>query len=171
MEPMTGIEPALSAWEAEVLPLNYIGDALKTLGSSPSASGAYTVAYTTAVRPANRTLLAIIRERAGTNSPVHVLEGPTAQSSFACIQNGDDRQRQQTSRTISSRPGRSRSACLSPVERGLVLDEADEVALGVAQECVPLHCPGWSGGGVHALDEHVGLSDDLDALTSKAFRR
>lgn len=24
-EPMTGIEPALSAWEAEVLPLNYIG--------------------------------------------------------------------------------------------------------------------------------------------------
>ena len=25
VEPMTGIEPALSAWEAEVLPLNYIG--------------------------------------------------------------------------------------------------------------------------------------------------
>ena len=25
LEPMTGIEPALSAWEAEVLPLNYIG--------------------------------------------------------------------------------------------------------------------------------------------------
>ena len=24
MERMTGIEPALSAWEAEVLPLNYI---------------------------------------------------------------------------------------------------------------------------------------------------
>ncbi len=27
MEPMTGIEPALSAWEADVLPLNYIGAA------------------------------------------------------------------------------------------------------------------------------------------------
>ncbi len=25
MEPMTGIEPAYSAWEADVLPLNYIG--------------------------------------------------------------------------------------------------------------------------------------------------
>jgi hypothetical protein len=25
-EPMTGIEPAYSAWEADVLPLNYIGD-------------------------------------------------------------------------------------------------------------------------------------------------
>src|SRR5512142_2484428 len=25
MEPMTGIEPAFSAWEADVLPLNYIG--------------------------------------------------------------------------------------------------------------------------------------------------
>jgi hypothetical protein len=24
-EPMTGIEPAYSAWEADVLPLNYIG--------------------------------------------------------------------------------------------------------------------------------------------------
>lgn len=31
---MTGIEPALSAWEAEVLPLNYIGmrrDAIDSL--------------------------------------------------------------------------------------------------------------------------------------------
>jgi hypothetical protein len=27
LEPMTGIEPAYSAWEADVLPLNYIGDA------------------------------------------------------------------------------------------------------------------------------------------------
>jgi hypothetical protein len=26
VEPMTGIEPAYSAWEADVLPLNYIGD-------------------------------------------------------------------------------------------------------------------------------------------------
>jgi hypothetical protein len=26
LEPMTGIEPAYSAWEADVLPLNYIGD-------------------------------------------------------------------------------------------------------------------------------------------------
>jgi hypothetical protein len=25
LEPMTGIEPAFSAWEADVLPLNYIG--------------------------------------------------------------------------------------------------------------------------------------------------
>ena len=25
MEPTTGIEPALSAWEADVLPLNYVG--------------------------------------------------------------------------------------------------------------------------------------------------
>jgi hypothetical protein len=25
VEPMTGIEPAYSAWEADVLPLNYIG--------------------------------------------------------------------------------------------------------------------------------------------------
>ncbi len=31
-EGMTGIEPALSAWEAEVLPLNYI-PALESLGS------------------------------------------------------------------------------------------------------------------------------------------
>jgi hypothetical protein len=28
MEGMTGIEPALSAWEAEVLPLNYIPECL-----------------------------------------------------------------------------------------------------------------------------------------------
>jgi hypothetical protein len=27
VEPMTGIEPAYSAWEADVLPLNYIGTA------------------------------------------------------------------------------------------------------------------------------------------------
>jgi hypothetical protein len=27
LEPMTGIEPAYSAWEADVLPLNYIGAA------------------------------------------------------------------------------------------------------------------------------------------------
>jgi hypothetical protein len=26
LEPMTGIEPAYSAWEADVLPLNYIGN-------------------------------------------------------------------------------------------------------------------------------------------------
>jgi hypothetical protein len=30
MEPMTGIEPAYSAWEADVLPLNYIGAARKS---------------------------------------------------------------------------------------------------------------------------------------------
>jgi integrase len=29
MEPMTGIEPAYSAWEADVLPLNYIGTVAK----------------------------------------------------------------------------------------------------------------------------------------------
>lgn len=28
VEPMTGIEPAYSAWEADVLPLNYIGGPL-----------------------------------------------------------------------------------------------------------------------------------------------
>ncbi len=47
-EPMTGIEPALSAWEAEVLPLNYIGIRLCAIdsladqalcGASPGASG------------------------------------------------------------------------------------------------------------------------------------
>lgn len=26
VEPMTGIEPAYSAWEADILPLNYIGN-------------------------------------------------------------------------------------------------------------------------------------------------
>jgi hypothetical protein len=31
VEPMTGIEPAYSAWEADVLPLNYIGVWLKRL--------------------------------------------------------------------------------------------------------------------------------------------
>jgi hypothetical protein len=30
VEPMTGIEPAYSAWEADVLPLNYIGTASLT---------------------------------------------------------------------------------------------------------------------------------------------
>ena len=33
LEPMTGIEPALSAWEAEVLPLNYIGIVRFTCGN------------------------------------------------------------------------------------------------------------------------------------------
>lgn len=33
VEPMTGIEPALSAWEAEVLPLNYIGVRLRAIDS------------------------------------------------------------------------------------------------------------------------------------------
>ena len=32
LEGLTGIEPALSAWEAEVLPLNYSPDALTLLG-------------------------------------------------------------------------------------------------------------------------------------------
>jgi hypothetical protein len=35
-EPMTGIEPAYSAWEADVLPLNYIG--LSTAKSMTKAS-------------------------------------------------------------------------------------------------------------------------------------
>lgn len=35
MEPMTGIEPAYSAWEADVLPLNYIGMVL-TKDSNPA---------------------------------------------------------------------------------------------------------------------------------------
>jgi hypothetical protein len=34
VEPMTGIEPAYSAWEADVLPLNYIGaEACRRLAS------------------------------------------------------------------------------------------------------------------------------------------
>jgi hypothetical protein len=36
MERMTGIEPALSAWEAEVLPLNYIRALV--LGSAPTST-------------------------------------------------------------------------------------------------------------------------------------
>jgi hypothetical protein len=32
VEPMTGIEPAYSAWEADVLPLNYIGAVALTCG-------------------------------------------------------------------------------------------------------------------------------------------
>src|SRR5699024_3878361 len=42
LEPMTGIEPALSAWEAEVLPLNYIGTArrgLVQISTRPAARG------------------------------------------------------------------------------------------------------------------------------------
>lgn len=35
VEPMTGIEPAYSAWEADVLPLNYIGMVL-TKDSNPA---------------------------------------------------------------------------------------------------------------------------------------
>lgn len=35
VEPMTGIEPAYSAWEADVLPLNYIGVVL-TKDSNPA---------------------------------------------------------------------------------------------------------------------------------------
>jgi hypothetical protein len=39
MERMTGIEPALSAWEAEVLPLNYIrATAATRLDSNSSGS-------------------------------------------------------------------------------------------------------------------------------------
>ncbi|MDT5278453.1 MAG: hypothetical protein QOG95_5385, partial [Mycobacterium sp.] len=34
VEPMTGIEPAYSAWEADVLPLNYIGAVVMTCGNS-----------------------------------------------------------------------------------------------------------------------------------------
>jgi hypothetical protein len=33
VEPMTGIEPAYSAWEADVLPLNYIGMVVLTCGN------------------------------------------------------------------------------------------------------------------------------------------
>jgi hypothetical protein len=39
VEPMTGIEPAYSAWEADVLPLNYIGAPGKS-GPERLASGA-----------------------------------------------------------------------------------------------------------------------------------
>ena len=34
VEPMTGIEPAYSAWEADVLPLNYIGAVVLTCGNA-----------------------------------------------------------------------------------------------------------------------------------------
>ena len=34
VEPMTGIEPAYSAWEADVLPLNYIGMVALTCGNA-----------------------------------------------------------------------------------------------------------------------------------------
>ena len=36
VEPMTGIEPAYSAWEADVLPLNYIGVRAETRERQPS---------------------------------------------------------------------------------------------------------------------------------------
>src|ERR1700760_1868196 len=39
LEPMTGIEPAYSAWEADVLPLNYIGNAALTCGNPLSGRG------------------------------------------------------------------------------------------------------------------------------------
>jgi hypothetical protein len=39
MEPMTGIEPAYSAWEADVLPLNYIGALGKVRREQASISG------------------------------------------------------------------------------------------------------------------------------------
>jgi hypothetical protein len=39
VEPMTGIEPAYSAWEADVLPLNYIGMAALIWGTPLSESG------------------------------------------------------------------------------------------------------------------------------------
>ena len=36
LERMTGIEPAFSAWEADVLPLNYIRRGAQIIGSSSS---------------------------------------------------------------------------------------------------------------------------------------
>ena len=38
-EPMTGIEPAYSAWEADVLPLNYIGMVLTKDSNSARVVG------------------------------------------------------------------------------------------------------------------------------------
>ncbi len=38
---MTGIEPALSAWEAEVLPLNYIRVSALRLGRQVTALGGH----------------------------------------------------------------------------------------------------------------------------------
>ncbi len=62
MEPMTGIEPAYSAWEADVLPLNYIG--VRTRGpatamlakdlSSASQQVATCGAFRSASRPRRR---------------------------------------------------------------------------------------------------------------------
>ena len=40
-EPMTGIEPAYSAWEADVLPLNYIGSSVITKASTRRGCGRY----------------------------------------------------------------------------------------------------------------------------------
>ena len=43
LEGMTGIEPALSAWEAEVLPLNYIPEGPCFLKQRASCTGQLTV--------------------------------------------------------------------------------------------------------------------------------
>ena len=55
VEPMTGIEPALSAWEADVLPLNYIGIRAgrrrATTVTNPRRRGAREVVERTACRP------------------------------------------------------------------------------------------------------------------------
>jgi hypothetical protein len=52
VEPMTGIEPAYSAWEADVLPLNYIGVVL-TKDSNPT-QGMGNAVWTPCLRNPNR---------------------------------------------------------------------------------------------------------------------
>ncbi len=58
LEPVTGIEPAFSAWEADVLPLNYIGVVL-TKDSNPAPvvgqAGGYRLGESKKLTPACRT--------------------------------------------------------------------------------------------------------------------
>jgi hypothetical protein len=58
VEPMTGIEPAYSAWEADVLPLNYIGMVPVTWGNAdqraqPRGSVSHNVTTRSKLAPAS----------------------------------------------------------------------------------------------------------------------
>jgi len=58
VEPMTGIEPAYSAWEADVLPLNYIGAVALTCGNAvqrtwPRTSMSHNVTTRSKLAPAS----------------------------------------------------------------------------------------------------------------------
>lgn len=57
VEPMTGIEPAYSAWEADVLPLNYIGMVLTKDSNSalvPGKAGRHPLGESKKLTPAQR---------------------------------------------------------------------------------------------------------------------